>query len=474
MLLRCCYLFLWINALCGTFTSLKAQNQDELDSLFFALELTKVDSQKVAVLNQIALSYQGSMPTVAHQYAQQALTIAEKQQYKQGIADAYLCLAGCYYFQGNILKDSEYLLKALPLYQQLADSAKIAKVFGYLGTVYEKQGDIEKQLEYLHKALKIAKTVGDEQFVATVLSNGLGEAYMKNGDLTKALLYHQEALGIREKIHDHWGLANSFWRIGMVYMNEKKYEEGKYYFLKSLDLSRKIADLNGLATTYLTFGDLFLEQKQYKKAQIYYDSSLQVAEEGQLPPAIQEAYNRLAKVYMSLEDYQLAYQCLQTSTSIKDSLENSASKKKIAELQAAFEMQEQQSKLAKEQAERERKNALQYSGILFFTLFLFVLVFIFGRFNVASSFVEKLLFFSFLLFFEFVLLLTDPYVTKFTQNEPLFILLANAMLALLIVPLHQYLENRLKNKWFSRNAYSHTPTNNDARTSSLEMPQETM
>jgi len=471
MLLRYYLFFLLLH---GIVDSLQAQNQEQLDSLFLTLNGVQTDTQKVAILNQIALSYQGSMPTVAHQYAQQALKIAEKKHYQQGIADAYLCLAGCYYFQGNILKDSEYLLKALPLYQQLADSAKIAKVLGYLGTVYEKQGDIEKQLEYLHKALKIAKTVGDEQFMATVMSNGLGEAYMKNGNLTKALLYHQEALNIREKIQDHWGLANSFWRIGLVYMTEKKYDESQYYFSKSLDLSKKIADLNGLATTYLTFGDLFLEQKQYKKAQIYYDSSLQVAEEGQLPPAIQEAYDRLAKVYMSLENYQLAYECLTTSTNIKDSLENSASKKKIAELQAAFELQEQQRKQDKEQAERERKNALQYSGILFFTLLLFVLVFIFGRFNVASSFVEKLLFFSFLLFFEFVLLLTDPYITKFTQNEPLFILFANALLALLIVPLHQYLENRLKNKWFGRNSYTNAPNNNDARTSSLEMPQETM
>lgn len=451
--------------------SLFAQNQNALDSLFMQLNIAKNNIEKVNILNEIANEFQASQPLIAYEYAQQALYFAEQSSYKKGTADAYLQIAGSYYFQGNYFKDSEYLLKALPMYEILEDSTKIAKIYGYLGSVYEAQKEYDKQIDYFHKALKIAKSVKDEKFVATLLSNGLGNAYIQQKNIDRALMYHYEALRIREKINDNWGLANSFLYIGEAYIAQKDYPKAKSYFEKSLELNRKINDKHGLSLSYLQLGKVEYIKENYKKSAILFDSSLQVASNAHLQPDVKAACDGLALAYTKLNNYSAAYKFLNLSVAIKDSLYNEESNKKIADLQAAFEIKKHQKEVEKQNAERERKNSLQYSGIFFFTILLFVCIFIFGKFNIAVSFVEKMLFFTFLLCFEFILLLTDPYIEAITQREPFLVLLANAIIALFIVPIHQFLEHKLKNKWFRNDPTirANNTLDNSARRSEVEI-----
>ena len=472
--MRFIYFVLFLCAFFCNISHVFAQNQDTLDSLFMTLKDAKDNTPKINLLNSIANEYQASQPLIAYEYAQQALYFAEQNSYKKGTADAYLQIAGSYYFQGNYLKDSEYLLKALPIYEKLNDSTAIAKIYGYLGSVYEAQGDSEKQIDFFHKALKIAKSVKDEKFIATLLSNGLGNAYKQHNNLDRALMYHYEALRIREKIKDNWGLANSFIFIGEAYIAQKKYEKANYYFEKGLEMNRQINDKHGLALSYLQLGKIESEQNNFKKAVILYDSSLKIASAAYLQPDVKAACDELSLAYTNLNNYKAAYQYLNRSTIINDSLNNEGNKKKIAELQASFEIKQQQQEIEKQSAARERKYSLQYSGIFFCTVLLFVCIFIFGRFNIAVSLVEKMLFFTFLLCFEFILLLTDPYIDNVTNREPLFVLLANAVIAILIVPVHQFLEGKLKNKWFRNDDAQAINPNNDARRGEVEVNSTTL
>jgi tetratricopeptide (TPR) repeat protein len=443
----CKKLFLFFALFFGILSKIDAQNQDVLDSLFNAMQKLRDDSVKVNVLNQIAQEYQASQPLIAHEYAQRALYTAEQNNYKRGTAEAYLQIAGSYYYQGNLLKDSEYLLKALPICEKFQDSIKIAKIYGYLGSVYEAQKDYEKQISYFQQALKIAKSVKDKHFIATLLSNGLGNAYKQHGNIERALMYHYEGLKMREQLNDTKGLADSYLFLGQTYMAKQDYEKATYYFDKSLVTNTELNNKHGLALTYLQMGKVGYDQQKYTEAAELFDKSLQIAQEATLTPDVKVACDYLSKTHEKLENYKKSYAYLSRAVAINDSLNDEDSKKKIAELQATFELQQQAKQAELQEAERERKNNLQYSGIFFGAIFLFVCVFIFGKFNIAESFVEKMLFFAFLLCFEFILLLTDPYVDTVTQREPLFTLLANAIIALFILPAHQYLEGKLKSKW---------------------------
>ncbi|MBL4655168.1 MAG: hypothetical protein JKY33_05035, partial [Bacteroidia bacterium] len=140
----------------------------------------------------------------------------------------------------------------------------------------------------------------------------------------------------------------------------------------------------------------------------------------------------------------------------KDSLFNEEKSKNIGRLEQKheFEMAELQrnrkeeilARLEKEKT--ERRNNLQYSAIGIGILLLFGSLFFLGRFTIPNWLVELSVFMPFLLLFEFTLVLLDPYIELYTQSEPAYILILNAILAGSIFPIHNLFESRLKQRIF--------------------------
>ena len=82
----------------------------------------------------------------------------------------------------------------------------------------------------------------------------------------------------------------------------------------------------------------------------------------------------------------------------------------------------------------------------FGALLLFGVVLSLGFISVSANVAEGLIFFAFLILFEFVLVFVEPYLENYTDGEPIYNLLANAVIALLIFPLHDVLESKLKKR----------------------------
>jgi len=89
---------------------------------------------------------------------------------------------------------------------------------------------------------------------------------------------------------------------------------------------------------------------------------------------------------------------------------------------------------------------MQYSLIFLGILLLFGLTMMMGFIKVSPNVAEGLIFFTFLIFFEFVLVFVEPHLNEYTDGEPIYTLITNAGIALLIFPLHDILENKLKKR----------------------------
>ena len=143
-------------------------------------------------------------------------------------------------------------------------------------------------------------------------------------------------------------------------------------------------------------------------------------------------------------------------TSLKDSTFNEEKSKDLGKLEARHEMQKAEAERKRlkieqsglESARIDRRNLLQYSGILIFIVAFFITLLFSGRLNIPVRLAEGGIFFTFLLVFEFLLVLTDPYLEQYTGGEPAYKLIINAGLAGLIFPLHSIAETRLKRRLF--------------------------
>lgn len=161
---------------------------------------------------------------------------------------------------------------------------------------------------------------------------------------------------------------------------------------------------------------------------------------------LHNAHQKLGNYKESLEFYKL-------SSSMSDSLHNLDLQSKISaekaraeyERQILLEEQAEKERLRQEQEAEQRRNTLQYSGLLIGLIVLFVFVIISGRLQLSMRLTEGLIFFVFLLFFEF-LLLFDPYVESWTNRAPAFMFMINSSIALVIFPIHNFVEAIAKKK----------------------------
>ena len=92
-----------------------------------------------------------------------------------------------------------------------------------------------------------------------------------------------------------------------------------------------------------------------------------------------------------------------------------------------------------------RRNNLEYLSIAIIVLLIFVVLFS-RRKRLSVKILDISLLIGLLLLFEFLLILTDSSVDKITGGEPILKLMANVVMALLILPGHQFLERYTRKK----------------------------
>ena len=94
----------------------------------------------------------------------------------------------------------------------------------------------------------------------------------------------------------------------------------------------------------------------------------------------------------------------------------------------------------------ERRNQLQYTGIVLVVLLVLVSVMLLGKVKVPPILARGLSFVALLLVFESLLVVLDQWIDIFTAGIPAKKFLVNIALAILIFPLNNFLEKKVKKK----------------------------
>jgi len=148
----------------------------QIDSLKLVLLSMSDDTLKVNTLNQIASLEARTYPKNALKYGTEAVDLAEKLEFKPGLALAYKNVGLGYYFQSEYIQAMKFWDISLELYEALGNEQGIANLVGNLGSIYYMQGDNYRAVEYTLRALRIAEKQGDSIRLATLLLN-IGNIY---------------------------------------------------------------------------------------------------------------------------------------------------------------------------------------------------------------------------------------------------------------------------------------------------------
>ncbi|NPA44986.1 MAG: tetratricopeptide repeat protein [Chlorobi bacterium] len=324
--------------------------QNPIDSLITLIDKTTIDTTKVNLLNEAAGMLRGRDNTKAMDLTKQAIEIAEKHNYKKGIADANKTLGIIYFMigdfdkayeasnksketyesigdkngvaacsvnlgifngrQGKITEAKKSYEEALAIYKEIGDNEGSAKIYLNLGNLYKVQGNYKRALDNYYKALEIFEKVDNKSRVAQIFQN-IGIVYSEQKEYDKALENYNKALNVFAKLEDLRGIAEVNNNIGNNYADTEEYDLAIDYYLKGLKLFKEIGYTPRIAYSYYNLGDANNKIKNYKKAKEYFDKSLELYKKMNYDAGMAMCYNGLGEYYFRQKQYKKAAQYLE-------------------------------------------------------------------------------------------------------------------------------------------------------------------
>ena len=147
------------------------------DSLKKELYKTGEDTNRVLLLDALAINYYLNRPDTAILFAQQAYDLSLKLHYPKGAALSLNRIAAAYSTLGDYAKSLVLFNKALRISQQIDDVLGIFRGYNNIGDNYATRKDYKKALEYFKKAQALSgPEVGS--YGQVVLSLNIGDCYL--------------------------------------------------------------------------------------------------------------------------------------------------------------------------------------------------------------------------------------------------------------------------------------------------------
>lgn len=220
------------------------------------------EQSKVNELIEVSTAYRFSDIHKSLTTIDEALAIAQKIDYKQGIARCYL-KKGQYLSNAGVLKESgENLEKAAALFKSIDKRNEYAVCLKELADYKRSTGDPEKAEDLIKESTAIATELQDKQLLAECeIASGIID--MKTGEFADATAHLLSALRTAEAIKNDEIIMNSCRELGNINSLEENIPRSNEYFERALNISKKIGNKLGvadaycnIASNYLTIGDL--------------------------------------------------------------------------------------------------------------------------------------------------------------------------------------------------------------------------
>jgi hypothetical protein len=185
------------------------QGQPLIDSLLTQLPKVKEDTNKVMMLNDLSLTYYSINPDQGLKYGKQGLTLAEKLNWKRGMANSYKVIAGNYgYGKSDYTQALEYSFKSLQQFREIGDSTGTAKILGGIGVVYWFQAsrmahEIQNPLNFVNNSSAISKELVHDILSSQDEEDKKESASLLVENLEKINHHGKRAAGIIKQLQNH-------------------------------------------------------------------------------------------------------------------------------------------------------------------------------------------------------------------------------------------------------------------------------
>lgn len=345
-----------------------AFSQIETDSMELELKVMQDDTSRIRILLQITEKLYLFNPAKATFYAEQCLSLSEKNGIKKGIADSY-------YFLGVIDKNKGKYELALDffniskmIYEEIDDKKGLAHVYNGFGSLWFIIKDYQKAYEYFEEANIYFTSLNDSLNIASTCLN-MGNALDSQGQTELALKYFYQAVEIFEKIGDKRRLASAFLTFGEHFETRGELSIAEDYYRRSLGLSKQIQAIPRIADSYYYLGRFYFQLDDYPSALHYFDSAFRYASESESLENMMDDAAYLKDLYKYTGDYDKALFYSELYNNLSDSINKNRLNQQLSELEW-----EQRLELEKQVSEKESQKQKLIRNFILVALVLMILL----------------------------------------------------------------------------------------------------
>jgi len=373
------------------------------DSLKTLLGSMEEDTLKVKSLNAIAAAVHKSDPQEAIRYGTRARELAEKLEYRKGLAEAHKNIGLGYYEASEFTKALEAFDSSLEIYEFIGDDRGVANLLSNLGAIYYNDSRYEAAIEHHLRALRIAEKIEDSTRIGTSLLN-IGLVYSEQPSaLSRAKEYYLRALDIGEAIDYKALLAFGSINLGEVYFKLQAYDSALYFLEQSLDMLSepfyRAAALNYMGESYAGKGDYpaaleyhrealelmgenddvlqkviillgtagtHYKQGDTRSAINFFERARDIAEEIGAYPQLSEIYRGLASAYADRNDFRNAYHFMALQQETDNILYRLETERRTGDVMFSYQLEKKEAEIAilEQQAEIEQLTSRRQRAII--------------------------------------------------------------------------------------------------------------
>jgi len=342
----------------------------DVDSLEVELQ-TATGTERIDVLNELYKEYRNSEPLEALNYTLEARDLSKSINYQKGLGRALNNLGVYYKNLGDYDNSLQHFLQSLAIQEELIDTERIGFTLSNIGILYSIKREYDKALNSFQSALKIFEEMGNIEFQVGAMNN-IGNVHYEKGEVDRALEIYLEAMALLEENDQLQNAFDVLNNIGNIHNSRLEYDKAMDNYFRSLEIERVNKNKFGQAHSLFNIGETYRNQSKFDLATTYLGQSAELARELNDNPLLARIYSSISEVYFATDQTVLAFLTLKRQNVIRDSLFNEESSRKLAQLEALYELDKIEKENILLQKENENKSLQNRNAQLIIFAFVFV------------------------------------------------------------------------------------------------------
>lgn len=343
------------------------------------------DTAKVNLMNRLADELKDFDTGKGLYYANNALALAEKLNYRLGIGEAHKALGINYYRMGIYDASLDNNLKAISIFKELNEPILLSKTYNNIGLVYYARNQFSKAKSYILQGLEIANKIKNNTEMSRLLHN-LALIEFEYGDFNKSIENHYKSYYFAKSENNLMLMGYNYLSIGKCFIKLNKLDSAQIQIQESIKIFQKLKNPNLTAMAYNQFADFLMNIKNYSEALNFAQKANKIGESIGSRYIVLEASDLIAKAYLSIKDYENALKYRTKFFELSDTMRNETNIKSIAYIEAKHEYDNQLKEL-----NLKKENEIRYSklitkiAILFAILMIIVSIVLYSFYRLKSK-----------------------------------------------------------------------------------------